>query len=248
MRREHHGTGRAAQYIYMPLEHVYAIGIHHNGAGRIGKHSLHGGKRPGASAQAAANQAGIAAGKPRQNFRNGALCQHAALREKREHHRLEQLPRHDRIHRLRHADEDQSCAGPRRTHGRQRRSARIADSSTQQHDTSEIALVRLARPPREPAAEPLRVHDRNIRHFSFPHLPQCGLFRYDYNVPQKNSQMPGGFPLQPLKKYVKILAIQKKSCDRAAGCRMRAQRGCVAVSTPRRQCRPSPASFRLNVL
>jgi hypothetical protein len=54
--------------------------------------------------------------------------------------------------------------------------------------------------------------------------------------------------LQPLKKYVKILAIQKKSCDRAAGCRMRAQRGCVAVSTPRRQCRPSPVSFRLNVL
>ena len=73
-------------------------------------------------------------------------------------------------------------------------------------------------------------------------------FRYYYNVPQKNSQIPGGFPLQPLKKYVKILAIQKKSCDRAAGCRMRAQRGCVAVSTPRRQCRPSPASFRLNVL
>ena len=31
VRREHHGTGRAAQYIYMPLEHVYAIGIHHNG-------------------------------------------------------------------------------------------------------------------------------------------------------------------------------------------------------------------------
>ena len=92
VRREHHGMQAAPQYIYMPLEHVYAIGIHHNGAGRIGKHSLHGGKRPGASAQAAANQAGIAAGKPRQNFRNGALCQHAALREKREHHRLEQLP------------------------------------------------------------------------------------------------------------------------------------------------------------
>ena len=54
--------------------------------------------------------------------------------------------------------------------------------------------------------------------------------------------------MQPLKKYVKILAIQKKSCDRAAGCRMRAQRGCVAVSTPRRQCRPSPVSFRLNAL
>ena len=154
----------------------------------------------------------------------------------------------DRIHRLRHADEDQSCAGPRRTHGRQRRSARIADGPAQEQDAAEIALVRLARPPREPAAEPLRVHDRNIRHFSFPHLPQCSFFRYYYNVPQKNSQIPGGFPLQPLKKYVKILAIQKKSCDRAAGCRMRAQRGCVAVSTPRRQCRPSPASFRLNVL
>ena len=150
--------------------------------------------------------------------------------------------------RLRHADEDQPRAGPRRRHGSQCRSARIADGPAQQQDAAEIALVRLARPPREPAAEPLRVHERNIRHFSFPHLPQCGLFRYDYNVPQKNSQIPGGFPLQPLKKYVKILAIQKKSCDRAAGCRMWAQRGCVAVSTPRRQCRPSPVSFRLNAL
>ncbi len=199
---------------------------------------------PALPAQAAANQAGIAAGKPRQNFRNGALCQHAALREKRGTPSARAAspatigytgsgtptkikPAPDR-------------AAPMAASAR---SARIADGPAQQQN----AVNRPPNASRAPAAgasrqKPLRVHDRKLsRHFSFPICAMRPFSAMIIMYRKKIVKSPA-VSLATFEKYVRILTILKKNCDRAAGCKMWAQRGvrCCEHSPPRRQLQAFP--------
>ena len=61
MRGQKDGTSRAAHYIYMPFQCIYAIGIQYDRAARLGEYCFYNARYPLAPSETAADQARIAA-------------------------------------------------------------------------------------------------------------------------------------------------------------------------------------------
>ena len=153
MGREDHGTGCAAQYIYMTLQHVYAICIEYDGTFCVRQHGLHRRMRALASPEAAADQAGVALRQPAQTLRHGALCKHAVLCGQGKDDRFVQFGCDDGIDRLRNPQIHQPRARAQCTPCRQCGRTGKARCAAQQQELSKIALVRITRTGGEPAPD-----------------------------------------------------------------------------------------------
>ena len=155
--RQNHRTGCAAQYIYMPVQDVYAIGVHHHRAFGVFQDSPNHLISILALSQAAADQAGVTATKACQNLRDSLPAEHTVFLRQRKHHRLGQLGGHDWIDPLRHAGKDQSGTRPHRRHGSQSRRSRIAHRAAEQQELSKVSLMGVCLTFRQPSANRVQV-------------------------------------------------------------------------------------------
>ena len=148
--RGENGCARSStQYILMPGNEVYSIGIQYNGTFCLAQHPLH--HRFGSLRlpQTTAHQNRIHLRKSLFQLLYGIVTECSTPVGQRKNDGLVQLNRFDGIDALRHPKKHQSGAGAQGTHGRKIGCAGITPAAAEQKNFSEISLMGVIVPVRQ---------------------------------------------------------------------------------------------------